>query len=123
MDSDVSFEVIDLYTDDFCPTFNQHDLKVVREGHDVDDQIKGYQDAVDRADGIVFVTPIYWWSLPAMLKGWFDRTLTPGWAYDVVEGGTKPLLRDRPALVLALDATDEEAYERHGYKTSIQQSD
>merc|ERR1719284_106226 len=29
-------------------------------------------------DSVVFVYPTWWFNLPAMLKGWLDRTLLPG---------------------------------------------
>jgi NAD(P)H dehydrogenase (quinone) len=29
----------------------------------------------------MFVFPVWWWSFPAMLKGWFDRVWSEGWAY------------------------------------------
>ncbi|MEM7018902.1 MAG: NAD(P)H-dependent oxidoreductase [Pseudomonadota bacterium] len=57
--------------------------------------------------------------VPAMLKGWFDRVFTNGWAYDVTESGVAGRLKDRPVNILALGATDEAAYNRHGYEQSF----
>lgn len=34
-----------------------------------------------RADLVILQFPIYWFSVPAILKGWFDRVLTKGFAY------------------------------------------
>jgi NAD(P)H dehydrogenase (quinone) len=34
------------------------------------------------AEGLVLVFPTWWFGLPAMLKGWFDRVWAPGTAYD-----------------------------------------
>ena len=34
------------------------------------------------ADHQVLVFPTWWCSLPAMLKGWFDRVWAPGFAYE-----------------------------------------
>jgi glutathione-regulated potassium-efflux system ancillary protein KefG len=44
------------------------------------------QDALERADAIVLQHPFYWYSVPALLKEWIDRTLTSGWAFG--KGGT-----------------------------------
>jgi putative NADPH-quinone reductase len=33
------------------------------------------------ADHIVFVYPVWWGSMPALLKGFLDRVLTPGYAF------------------------------------------
>jgi putative NADPH-quinone reductase len=38
------------------------------------------QARIDRADALVLVFPIYWWSLPGLLKGWIDRVFVNGWA-------------------------------------------
>jgi putative NADPH-quinone reductase len=47
-----------------------------------------------RADGIIFCFPHWWFSMPAMLKGYFDRVWAPGtaFAHDLSGGRIKPLL-------------------------------
>ena len=115
----VEFDILDLYADKFSPEFQKCDLEFLAMQRELEPQIIEYQQRIDAADALVVVTPIYWWSLPAMLKGFFDRVFTPGWAYDVVDGGTSASLADRPALILALGATDAEAYDRHGYEKSF----
>lgn len=49
---------------------------------------------VRRADGIIFCFPHWWFSMPAMLKGYFDRVWAPGtaFAHDLKGGRIKPLL-------------------------------
>lgn len=39
------------------------------------------QRAVSWAQLIIFQFPLWWWSVPAILKGWFDRVMTNGFAY------------------------------------------
>lgn len=36
---------------------------------------------VEQADHLVFVYPTWWGTMPALLKGFLDRLLTPGWAF------------------------------------------
>lgn len=74
------------------------------------------QARVDRASDLVLVYPVYWWSMPGLLKGWIDRVFTNGWAY---ESGpdvklTKKLRRLRVHLV-GVGGADTGTYERHGY--------
>lgn len=47
-----------------------------------------------RVDGIVFCFPHWWFSMPAMLKGYFDRVWAPGIAFerDLARGRIRPLL-------------------------------
>ncbi|WP_163564806.1 NAD(P)H-dependent oxidoreductase, partial [Klebsiella pneumoniae] len=44
------------------------------------------QNRIDRTDALVLVYPVYWWSMPGLLKGWIDRVFTNGWAYEEVPG-------------------------------------
>jgi len=39
------------------------------------------QDKVQQADHLVFVYPIWWGGLPALLKSFFDRVFLPGFAF------------------------------------------
>jgi NAD(P)H dehydrogenase (quinone) len=41
---------------------------------------------ISSADGIVRVHPNWWGQPPAVLKGWIDRVLRPGFAYTFLEG-------------------------------------
>ncbi len=116
--SDVEFDVADLYAENFSPDMTAEDLAATQQTRRFDDDILNYQRRVDEADVLVIVSPIYWHSFPAKMKGWIDRVFSAGWAYDVTETGTKPLLRDRPTYILSLAASDEDAYQRHRYGES-----
>ena len=39
------------------------------------------------AEKLVFVFPQWWFNVPAILKGFFDRVLVPGVAFDHASGG------------------------------------
>lgn len=43
--------------------------------------VEAEQARLDRAEGLVFVYPLWWSDVPAILKGWFDRVWTYGFAY------------------------------------------
>ena len=116
---DIELDLIDLHGDQFQPGFTVGDLAATRFEGPLDQQILDHQRRVDAADALVFVTPIYWWSVPAMLKGWFDRVFTNGWAYELTEAGVRGKLEDRSVQFLALGATDAEAYQRHGYDNAF----
>ena len=45
------------------------------------DGIKGHISALQSADALLLVYPTWWFGLPAMLKGWFDRVWIPGVAF------------------------------------------
>src|SRR5690606_23333267 len=43
------------------------------------------QEKLKWADVILIQFPLWWFSAPAILKGWFDRVLAAGWAYRVAD--------------------------------------
>jgi putative NADPH-quinone reductase len=60
---------------------------------------------IAEADGLVLVHPNWWGQPPAVLKGWVDRVLRPGVAYEFLpsdggEGVPVGLLKPMTALVL-----------------------
>src|SRR5688572_32930914 len=48
--------------------------------------VEAEQEALGRARVVVWQHPLYWYSVPPLLKLWFDKVLTLGWAYG--PGGT-----------------------------------
>jgi putative NADPH-quinone reductase len=50
--------------------------------------VKRYDDQLATTEAIVLVYPAWWYGMPAMLKGWFDRVWLPGVAFDVLPDGT-----------------------------------
>jgi len=53
---------------------------------DFDIDVPDEQEALTRARAVVWQHPLYWYSVPSLLKHWFDKVLLRGWAYG--EGGT-----------------------------------
>ena len=59
------------------------------------------QRLVEASAHLCLVTPLWWGSVPALLKGFFDRTLQRGWAYRYQDNGNPlGLLAGRSARVL-----------------------
>lgn len=75
-----------------------------------DIDVPAEQEALTRADLIVWLHPIYWYSVPGLLKHWFDVVLTRGWAYG--KGGEA--LRGKRCLWAATTGGDELAYSPDG---------
>ena len=68
------------------------------------------QQRVEWTDAIVFVFPIWWWSIPAILKGWFDRVFSFGWAWIDPNDQSKSPLRPRQVMALATAGADSAAF-------------
>jgi glutathione-regulated potassium-efflux system ancillary protein KefF len=52
---------------------------------DFDIDVAAEQSALEQAALVVWMHPVYWYSVPALMKHWFDKVLAFGFAYG--EGG------------------------------------
>jgi putative NADPH-quinone reductase len=77
-----SADVIDLAADGFDPVLSADDLRAWRHDAAVDPRVLDYQQRLAAADHVVFIFPTWWMSAPAATKGFLDRVLTPGFAFD-----------------------------------------
>jgi putative NADPH-quinone reductase len=101
-------DLLDLQAEGFDPRMT------VADQPDWDDRDKVYSPEVQAhmerlvaADLVVPVFPVYWNSLPALLKGWIDRVWNYGFAY----GRSKPRLAGKRMLWLGLaGATEGDEY-------------
>ncbi|WP_437938148.1 NAD(P)H-dependent oxidoreductase [Sorangium sp. So ce341] len=111
-----SFEIADLAAEAFDPRFTAADLAVHRGKAPPPADVAAEQARIDRADALVLVYPVYWWSMPGLLKGWIDRVFSNGWAFDfgLETGLVKKLGRLRAHLV-GIAGSDARTYARHGY--------
>ena len=48
---------------------------------DGDIDVKAEQAALSATQNIVWLAPLYWYSVPSLMKHWFERVLARGWAY------------------------------------------
>jgi NAD(P)H dehydrogenase (quinone) len=111
-----TFEVADLTAEAFDPRFTAGDLALhLRQGPTPAD-VAAEQVRIDRADALALVYPVYWWSMPGLLKGWIDRVFTNGWAYDDAPDAkqAKKLGHLRVHLI-AIGGASTRTYVRHGY--------
>jgi NAD(P)H dehydrogenase (quinone) len=109
-----SCEVADLYSEEFDPVFCASDY-VQFEGGAMPPAILAEQDRVDGCDALAFVSPIWWLGLPAMLKGWFDRVWSNGWAYEFSNNPEGSLLPDRPFVFLFTAGGSRGTYAKYNY--------
>lgn len=109
-------EIADLAAEGFDPRFTHNDVDVSNKEALPADDVIAEQKRIDRADALVLVYPVYWWSMPGLLKGWIDRVFTNGWAYDYgADLRVVKKLRRLPVHLVAHGAADEKTYQKHGY--------
>jgi putative NADPH-quinone reductase len=83
----------DLYRESFDPVMTAEERRSYY-GQYADAAVSALTEQLRRIDGIIFCFPHWWFSMPAMLKGYMDRVWAPGiaFAHDLAGGGIKPLL-------------------------------
>jgi len=117
---DHTTEIADIAAEGFQPAFNQADRSAYFLQKPLPSEILREQERVDRADALVLVYPVYWWSFPGQLKGWIDRVFSNGWAYDEAPDGTLGKRLGRLAVhLIGIGGADGGTYARHGYDKAM----
>jgi len=112
-------EIADLMAENFDPRFSAADFAAHRHRGAPPQDVANEQARIDGADALVLVFPVYWWAMPALLKGWIDRVFANGWAYD--DSGPKVIkkLAHLPIHLVGIGGADGGTYERHGYLSAM----
>lgn len=81
------YTVIDLYADGFNPALEAASLRLYSRGQTADPLVEKYIATLSSTDRLIFIFPIWWAMLPAIVKGFFDKVLLQGSAYRYTEAG------------------------------------
>ncbi|CCH60712.1 hypothetical protein TBLA_0D02050 [Henningerozyma blattae CBS 6284] len=107
----------DLYKMNFNPLLTSNDFKdwpanipmnlmlaagKSNESKKLSTDILEEQSKVEWADLVIFQFPLWWMSMPAILKGWFDRSISAKFAY-----GNKPQIPENSKLANKKDCIND----------------
>ncbi|MEU3297841.1 NAD(P)H-dependent oxidoreductase [Streptomyces longwoodensis] len=113
-------KVADLHQEQFDPRFTLADRRAYHQGGDYPPDVIREHRRLERATDLVLVFPVYWWSMPALLKGWIDRVFVNGWAFDYSPtSGLRPRLQHLRTHLVPVAGSDAGMYERHGYERAL----
>jgi NAD(P)H dehydrogenase (quinone) len=112
-------EMADLASEGFDPRFTQADLDGHQRRQPFPADVLAEQARLDRADTLVLVFPVYWWAMPAQLKGWIDRVFSNGWAYDDSSGRVEKKLSRLQVHLVGLGGADQRTWTKRGYETAM----
>lgn len=82
-----SYQLIDLYQDNFNPVFSPEELKTYGKGKTSYELVNKYQKMIKESDELIFIFPIWWYGLPAILKGFIDKVMLINFAYSEDDKG------------------------------------
>ncbi|WEB38204.1 NAD(P)H-dependent oxidoreductase [Streptomyces yunnanensis] len=127
-DAGYRVDVLDLYSEAWAPTLAREEFGPV-EGHfkpqaeqqravkdgTLDATVRDHLDRLLAADLLVLSFPLWWFSLPAILKGWVDRVFVMG----AVFGGDHGLFGDaalagKRAMLLFTTGGSSESFQQGG---------
>ena len=128
-------EVSDLYATGFKATADAADSFGVRQDPDyyrvdreqtfahengtVTGDIVAEQDKLRHADLLILQFPMWWFGMPAILKGWADRVFTRGFAYLPGRKYDTGMFTGKRAMVSVTTGTSADTYEPDGIDGSI----
>lgn len=94
----INYELIDLYEINYNPVLSKKELYTHR-WKEIWDDTKKFQDLLEKNDKIIIIYPTWWNSAPAILKGFFDKTLTAWFAFKYIWRFPKWLLKWKVAVI------------------------
>jgi len=117
-ESGEEIEVRDLYEINFNPVLSLNDMNGQRMGK-VASEIQTEQDFITWADRIIFVYPIWWTGMPAIMKGYIDRVFSYGFAYRYDNGVQKGLLTGKKTVIVNSHGKSNAEYEASGMDKAL----
>ncbi|WP_280265699.1 NAD(P)H-dependent oxidoreductase [Nocardia wallacei] len=113
-DGNTTAIIHDLVESGFDPVYRTADLAHHRGLGELPADVRREQELLESVDATVVLFPVYWWSMPALAKGWFDRVFG---AYDDVAHGSPSAVKQLHLVAGA--GLGEGTFARHGYKTAL----
>jgi NAD(P)H dehydrogenase (quinone) len=110
--------VRDLNQINFNPVFSLEDMNGQRMGKVAND-VQTEQDYITWADQLIFVYPIWWTGMPAIMKGFIDRIFSYGFAYRYDQGVQKGLLTGKKAIIINSHGKSNSEYEAIGMDKAL----
>lgn len=98
------YEVIDLYSIGYDPVLKKEEHYTAGNKRITEENLE-FQNKIKQASRLLFIYPIWWGGMPAILKGFLERVFTPGFAFKyrknkLIKSIPDKLLTDKRAVCL-----------------------
>ncbi|SCC79385.1 NAD(P)H dehydrogenase (quinone) [Bifidobacterium commune] len=110
-------EFVDLHAVGFDPRYTIADRTQYLDEGPMPDDVAQMQRKIADADVIAMVCPIYWFTMPAMMKGFVDRVLCRHFGYN--RDGSKSAIADKKFRFIALTGSSKDWYRESGMHESL----
>lgn len=104
----------DLYRMGFNPVLGARELLSASANDAPSDDVSRLQADLLAADVLTVIYPLWWLSMPAMMKGYIDRVFARGFAYEARNGVVHGLLSGKKAVVVTISGAPMPALVKSG---------
>ncbi|MFC0308292.1 NAD(P)H-dependent oxidoreductase [Gallibacterium trehalosifermentans] len=108
-----------LYQLNFNPVLTWQEFNQINLGN-LPPDILQEQQFITQADLITLVYPLWWLGFPAILKGYLDRVLSHGFAYETSATGSRGLLNNKKMLQFITLGNNTQTYQEKGFLTALE---
>ena len=115
------YAVRDLYAMRFNPVLDRKDLSMLLEGQTAK-EVEKEQRLVEEAQVIIFIYPIWWFGMPAIMKGYIDRVFVQGFAFAIEENGLKGLLTGKKVIMINTTGSPRDLLVQTGYEDAMKKT-
>jgi NAD(P)H dehydrogenase (quinone) len=86
----------------FNPVLGAQELLPITTDRSASPDVMKAQDDIRAAAAVTLIYPLWWLSMPAMMKGYVDRVFARGFAYESHEGIVRGLLTGKKAVLMTV---------------------
>ncbi len=115
------YDVRDLYALGFDPVLVRGEL-APGASKDVAKDAEREREYVAGADALIFIYPIWWFAMPAIMKGYVDRVFSEGFAFAFEGGRLKGLLGGKRAFIINTTGSSRAILDRMGYEDAMRKT-
>ncbi len=97
----------DLYRMGFNAVLSAEELAADGTSCPVSTDVSLAQDDIRWADALTVIYPLWWLSMPAIMKGYIDRVFSRGFAYESHSGIVRGLLCGKSAVLITISGAPQ----------------
>lgn len=111
----------DLYDMNFNPLLTEKEL-LLMDNCEYAADVTTEHNYIRWADVITFIYPMWWASMPAMLKGYIDRVICKNFAYCYTDEGIKGLLTNKKVILFTPYGNSQAYYKATGMFSALKRT-
>jgi NAD(P)H dehydrogenase (quinone) len=113
-------KVRDLYKLGFNPVLSIEEWKRYEsQTGETPEDVKAEQAEIQWANHLILIYPTWWWSPPAIMKGYLDRVFTPVFAFEADVAGIRGKLKDKQVSIIQTTGAEESFIIENGMDESV----